>query len=132
MNPVDGPFQYAHKTSSHFFPYVAERPELLASFNNYMSGYRAGKAHWSDRGFYPVDERLAQGAKTTADGIFLVDVGGGLGHDIQLLKQKHPKIPGKLILQDKADVIGQITATDLAFEKTVHDFFTPQPVHGMS
>ena len=131
-NITDGPFQYAHKTSSPFFMWLAENPELATCFNNYMSGYRAGKPSWVDPGFYPVQERLIQGMKSGSNEVLLVDVGGGLGHDLELLKQKYPQFPGRLILQDKQDVIDQIPGMKAAFEKTVHDFFTPQPVHGKS
>lgn len=97
-----------------------------------MSGYRAGKSSWIDPGFYPVEERLGNGMKQGTEEVLLVDVGGGLGHDLELLKQQHAHVPGRLILQDKAEVINQITATNTVFEKMVHDFFTPQPVHGTS
>lgn len=70
--------------------------------------------------------------KEGADEVLLVDVGGGLGHDLELLKDKHAYIACRLILQDKAQVISQITAPKSVFEKMAHDFFTPQPVHGTS
>ncbi|KAL8725286.1 MAG: hypothetical protein Q9181_006468 [Wetmoreana brouardii] len=95
-----------------------------------MSGYRAGKSSWVDPGFYPAAERLGNGMKEGTEEVSLVDVGGGLGHDLELLKQKHPLVPGRLILQDKSEVISQITAPNTVFEKMAHDFFTPQPVHG--
>ena len=97
-----------------------------------MSGYRAGKSSWVDPGFYPVEERLGNGMKQGADEVLLVDVGGGLGHDLELLKQKHAGVPGRLVLQDKEEVLSQITAPNAVFEKMAHDFFTPQPMHGIS
>ncbi|KAL9601564.1 MAG: hypothetical protein Q9219_002398 [cf. Caloplaca sp. 3 TL-2023] len=129
---ADGPFQYAHKTPAIFFHWLYEKPDLAACFNNYMSGYRQGKPSWVDPGFYPVEERLCQGIKEgkEEEEVLLVDVGGGLGHDLQALKDKHPRLPGRLILQDKTEVMDQITYPDPVFEKMPHDFFTPQPVHG--
>ncbi|KAL8898204.1 MAG: hypothetical protein Q9207_006822 [Kuettlingeria erythrocarpa] len=127
---ADGPFQYAHKTASPFFVWLHEKPELAACFNNYMRGYRAGKPSWVDPGFYPVEERLGNGMKEGQEEVLLVDVGGGLGQDLDLLRQKHAHVPGRLILQDKEEVIGQISAPDTVFEEMAHDFFTPQPVHG--
>ncbi|KAL9636917.1 MAG: hypothetical protein Q9204_002070 [Flavoplaca sp. TL-2023a] len=127
---TNGPFQYAHKTKSPFFVWLQGKPELAACFNNYMSGYRAGKASWVDPGFYPLEERLCQGMKDDANVVLLVDVGGGLGHDLDLLKVRHAHVVGRLILQDTTEVISQITAPDTAFEKMAYDFFTPQPVHG--
>ena len=95
-----------------------------------MSGYRAGKPSWVDPGFYPVRERLVEGARPGASEVFLVDVGGGLGHDLELLTKSYPDLPGKLILQDQRGSIDQVSAPNAVFEKTVHDFFTPQPIEG--
>jgi hypothetical protein len=58
-----------------------------------------------DLGFYPVKERLLDGAN--ADGVLLVDVGGNIGHDIAEFHSKHPEAPGRLILQDLQPVLDQ-------------------------
>ena len=84
-----------------------------------------------DPGFYPVTERLEKGSKKDdQDSVFLVDVGGGLGHDLEELKAKHPDITDSLILQDQPNVIAQIGKASPGIELTVHDFFTPQPIKG--
>ena len=134
-NIFDGPFQYAHKTKNPFFVWLAERPENAAQFNNYMSGYRQGKRSWMDEDFYPVPERLAGSSTPEEDAVLLVDVGGGLGHDLAEFKAKHPdtnsNVRGRLVLQDKPDVISQIAPeTAIGLELTAHDFFTEQPVRG--
>lgn len=96
-----------------------------------MSGYRQGKRSWMDPGFYPVNERLDNGSKKDSpDSVFLVDVGGGLGHDLEELKAKHANVSGSLVLQDQPDVIAQIGKASPGIELTVHDFFTPQPIKG--
>ena len=77
-----------------------------------------------------MEERLYNGVKPGKDEVLMVDVGGGLGHDLELLKQKHYRLQGRLLLQDKQEVIAQITASETVFEKTVHDFFKPQPIKG--
>jgi hypothetical protein len=85
-----------------------------------------------DHGFYPVEENLVKGAKMTEDSTFLVDIGGGKGHDLQELRRKHPNLPGKLVLQDVKGVIEEASASGL--EKKIvpmeHDFFTEQPIKG--
>ena len=99
-----------------------------------MAGYRTGRPSWMDPNFYPVEQNLVEGAKTEDDAVFLVDVGGGKGHDLQELHRKHPTLPGKLVLQELKDVIEEASASGLG-EKIVpmeHDFFTKQPVLGMS
>ena len=131
-NPTDSAFQLGHGTKNHFFEWVSQRPERLSQFQNHMSGYRTGRPSWMDHNFYPVDENLVKGAKVEDDSVFLVDVGGGKGHDLQEFYRKHPKVPGKLVLQDLKDVIEEAEASNLD-EKIVpmtHDFFTKQPVMG--
>ena len=98
-----------------------------------MGAYRAGKPAWDDSGFYPVTERLIEGFDSNISEVMIVDVGGGLGHDLKDLVAKHPNLPGKKILQDQASVISSIaqdTESSKVFEATVHDFFTLQPVRG--
>ncbi|OTB15543.1 hypothetical protein K445DRAFT_60843 [Daldinia sp. EC12] len=126
---TDGPFQAAHKTELPFFAWLDQNPPYLEVFNNYMSAYRAGKPSWVDQGFYPISERLVEGFNSNPEGndVLLVDVGGGLGHDIRELKEKHPSLPGKIILQDRPEVISAVSGGGI-FEAIAHDFFTPQPI----
>ena len=84
-----------------------------------------------DEGCYPLKERLQQDSQSDdKDLVFLVDVGGGLGHDLKELKAKHPGIRGRLVLQDQPEVIAQIVMASDGIELTTHDFFTPQAVKG--
>jgi len=131
-NPTDSAFQLGHDTKEHLFEWLSNRPERLTQFQHHMAGYRTGRPSWMDPGFYPVESNLVEGAKTEDDSIFLVDVGGGKGHDQQELYRKHPKLPGKLVLQDVKGVIEEAKAAGLD-EKiipTEHDFFTEQPIIG--
>ncbi len=125
---MDGPFQSAHKTQLPFFAWLDQNPPYLQIFNSYMSAYRAGKPSWVDAGFYPISDRLVQGFDSSLDDVLLVDVGGGMGHDLQELKEKHQSLPGKLVLQDRPEVISTLSSAGSVFEPAAHDFFTPQPV----
>jgi hypothetical protein len=82
-----------------------------------------------EEAYYPVQERLVQGSKQDDKEVFLVDVGGGRGHDLEGLKQAHPNIKGRLILQDRPEVVGQAELSS-GLEKMRHDFNTPQPIKG--
>ena len=62
--------------------------------------------------------------------MFLVDVGGDMGHDLQEFRTKYPDILGWLVLQDQVEVIAQIVQPLNGIELAVHDFFTPQPIKG--
>ena len=57
----------------------------------------------------------------------LVNVRGGLGHELEALQNKYPQLPGLLVLEDLEVVIRQINSTKAGFQVTPHDFFTPQP-----
>ena len=86
-----------------------------------------------DPDFYPFKDNLIKHAKTEHDTVFLVDIGGGKGHDLQEVCGKYPDLPGKLVLQDVKDVIEEAEGSGLD-EKIVpmeHDFFTKQPITGM-
>lgn len=129
-NIADGPFQYGHNTNVPFWVYLSEHPPLLECFNNYMAGYRQGKTSWVD--FYPVVDRLGKDlmADAQSNTVLLVDVGGGMGHDLKEFRAKYPHLPGRLILQERQEVVSQIAASSSGIEATVHDFFTAQPIKG--
>ena len=131
-NIADGPFQYGHDTKVPFWVYLGEKPDLLQCFNNFMGGYRQGKPSWVDPDFYPVADHLGRTFNDKPGAVLLVDVGGGKGHDLGELKAKHPNLPGRLVLQERQEVIDQIENLHSAIEATVHDFFTPQPIQGES
>ncbi|TGJ76805.1 hypothetical protein E0Z10_g10834 [Xylaria hypoxylon] len=123
---TNGPFQGAHKTELSAFSWLDHNPAYIQAFNNYMSAYRAGTPSWVDPGFYPVADRLIDGFNSDYSDAFLVDIGGGKGHDLHELKEKHPNIPGRLILQDRQVVISTVGSG--IFEAMSHDFFAAQPI----
>lgn len=93
-----------------------------------MDVWSMGRQRWFDTDYYPVQERLIDGAD--AKGVFLVDVGGGTGHDVKGLRRSFgEKIPGKLVLQDRPEIIEHAQVNE-ADEKMAHDFLTEQPVKG--
>ncbi|KAK8044323.1 hydroxyindole O-methyltransferase [Apiospora rasikravindrae] len=122
---TDGPFQAAHGTKLPFFDWLVATPPHLAHFDSFMSAYRAGKPDWWD--FYPVAEQLVAGFDPGQSDAFLVDVGGGRGHDLVQFAKVHGSHPGRLVLQDREPVVATAETSD-RFEAQAHDFFTPQPV----
>lgn len=126
----DGPLQYAYKTKNNMFEHLHANPPYGLNFNNHMGGYRQGRPSWMDEGFFPVQDKLLNGADTTPGATLLVDVGGGLGHDIREFLSKYPDTPGRLVLQDLPVVISQIEELDQRIERTEHDFTLEQPIKG--
>lgn len=123
----DGPFQYAFGTKLQYFDWLKNEPEHNRTFNSMMQVQR--QAHGEDwTSFYPVQERL----QTKPDAPLLVDVGGGLGHDLAAFHTQFPDLPGRLILQDMPQVLNQISENGIPakIEKMEYDFFKPQPIKG--
>ncbi len=124
----DGPYQSAFNTSLNFFEWLQANPPYGMQFNHHMGGYRQGRPSWMDPDFYPVQERLLPGL--SPDDVLLVDIGGGLGHDLDEFRRKHPNAPGRLVLQDLPIVIDQVKTLDEKVERMAYDFHTEQPVVG--
>jgi len=130
-NPVGGPFQFGHGTKDHFFPWISANAPYLELFNDYMKGYRAGKASWLDPGLFPVEAALQMDETAVKFNDYaIVDVGGGMGHDLLEFKKKFPSIKGRMLVQDRPEVISQIKDLPAEIEAMEHDFFTPQSIHG--
>ncbi|KAF4956712.1 hypothetical protein FSARC_11480 [Fusarium sarcochroum] len=123
---TNGPYQYAHNTTLPFFDWLVANPPYVNWFGSFMSVYRAGNPDWWT--FYPVNERLVEGFDKSISDVFLVDVGGGRGHDLSAFASGQES-PGRLILQDLPEVISSVQES-AAFETQPHNFYTPQPVQG--
>lgn len=130
---TDGPLQYAYNMKgTPLFGWLQQNPVIGKRFGNMMTAWLIDRPMWIDPGFYPVQERLIQGMKKDQpDTVFLVDMGGGQGHDLERFKAKLPNVAGRLILQDLPEVIDRAKANlSPGIEATVHDFNTTQPVRG--
>lgn len=113
------------------FEWLASNKDHHALFDSYMSSRRHGKANWVD--FHPVDERLIDGAIRHSDAVFLVDVGGDRGHDMQRLRDwssgNAGDLPGQPVHQDLAAEVD--TAPFMAgVTEMPYSFLNPQPVKG--
>ena len=126
---ADGVFQSAYDCKGQdFFTYMGtQKPEMARRFGSMMQVWTKGQPRWADEDYYPV-QSLLQGAESGADSVFVVDVGGGRGQDLENLIKSYPELPGKLILQDRPEIIAQVSLEGV--EATGHDFFQPQPVKG--
>ena len=125
----DGPFQYAMNTKLHWFEDLKAKPKEQAAFNTMMRISRVGRGEeWFD--FYPIVEKFQKEFTADKDTPLLVDIGGGLGHDLTTFQVKFPDLPGRLILQDLPAAIDDVKEIGPGIEKMKYDFFTPQPVKG--
>ncbi|KAF2462855.1 O-methyltransferase [Lindgomyces ingoldianus] len=119
----NGPWQYAECTDNHYFNWLSARPRLQNAFNIVMGIQRKGRGdEWFQ--FYPVEEKLR--VKSATDPL-LVDIGGGVGHDIIRFRQCFPTLTGQLILEDLPLVIEAAVDLPNGITAIGHDFFQPQP-----
>lgn len=102
----------------------------MENFNVFMQGLFGTPARmgWTD--WYPVKEQVLDGFDSSNGEYCFVDVGGGKGHECELLLKKYPHMEGKLVTQDLPFVIKDIQGLDPRVEKMEHDFTTPQPIKG--
>ncbi|KAK8044189.1 O-methyltransferase [Apiospora rasikravindrae] len=130
---LETPFTYANGCFGrmNYFEYFGRcAPRMGKRFAGMMDVWSRDRPKWFWDGYYPVRERLVDGASREPLAVFLVDVGGGSGHDLQQLLEKfHDKIPGRLILQDRPEIV-QIADPGAGIEKMGHDFLSEQPIKG--
>ncbi|KAB8298688.1 hypothetical protein EYC80_000865 [Monilinia laxa] len=102
--------------------------KVFKPFNLAMNGQSAETIQ--SYGFFPWLSTY-QKIETTDDTVLPVDIGGGQGHAITTIKKLIQETKGRMILQEREEVIREII--DLGFvgiEKMSYDFFTPQPIKG--
>lgn len=105
---------------------------MFGYFHSHMDGRREGAIKWTDQGFYPIEERLGKDFRQDSNAVLLVDIGGGLGHDLEDFRAGYPHLPGRLVLQDLSSVTKEAVQIHERIELISHDFFTPQPIEGKS
>ena len=110
-------------TRLHYFEWLKSHPRDQSAFNTVMAMSRMKRGEeWFE--FYPVEDRLCVAGNKP----LLVDIGGGLGHDLIALKSKFPNLQGQLVVQDLPIVIENVKDLPSGIEAMKHDFFAPQPV----
>ncbi|KAJ5953103.1 uncharacterized protein N7479_011516 [Penicillium vulpinum] len=137
-NAYAGPFQYVFDTNEHYFNWMKSRPSQMDAFNRTMQAgvERDNSARWTQ--IFPVEQRFQRFLSTSSpvdEELQLVDVGGGIGHEIRILLDTLPSLQGHFTLQDVPGVIQsmlpelQITVPATQTVKAMpYDFFEPQPV----
>jgi len=108
------------------FGWFGKNPEIGARFGSMMVAWMQNKPFWADEHAYPVRERLV--SVEEPDGVLIVDIGGGKGHDLAGFKARYPELKGRLICQELPYLIPKIQVEGV--EPMVHDFNTPQPIKG--
>ncbi|PHH70098.1 hypothetical protein CDD82_7343 [Ophiocordyceps australis] len=116
-------------TDKHPYEYLADNPWALKLAQAYMRNQREGRPLF----FHVLDFETRFGQKTNSSTILFVDVGGSTGSQCLALRQRYPNLPGRVMIQDRPEVVKQLKGkidASANIEAEEHDIFTPQPVKG--
>lgn len=119
--PKGSAFQKAHGTELELYPWLKERPNAL---KNFQAAMRLNK-DINSMDVVPFDDNVSGGH----DGVVFVDIGGNVGHQAAEVLSKHPELAGRIIVQDRGEVI-QSHPDIKGIRWLAHDFFKTQPVKG--
>lgn len=117
-------FSIGHNTDLDCYSWIEQRPTLEAAFHGFMEVQLASLPDFLT--VFPFDDYV--GTSTPETPVF-VDVGGGTGHQAELVRKKFPYLQGRVILQDRPDALAK-AVIDGSIEKMPYDYLTPQPVKG--
>lgn len=124
------PFQYSFNTEDRFYDWMTKKPMLYKAFCGMMEATEKLVLRWLD--IFPASKRFesyrGSGATHTLQ---LVDVAGGIGHNLQYLLDEIPDLKANLVLQDVPEVLkNKIDTKQGGIQTMPHDIFQPQPVKG--
>jgi hypothetical protein len=128
QNPTDETntaFQKGWNTRKQAFEFMRDKPGAMEHFHEYMALRRQAELSWLT--VYPVREETA--GLSDPDRPLYVNIGGGIGHQCAQFRERHPTIPGRVILQDLPGTVALALQTP-GVENMAHDMFQPQPVRG--
>ena len=109
------------------FEFLARDPVRFKNFNDGMQAQTSQTVQ--SYGFFPFQEKYKE-METNDETVLLVDVGGGHGQAVSAIRALCPGVKGRMILQDREDVIAAIPEQIKGVEKMGYDFFTAQPIRG--
>lgn len=123
------PFQKAHNTTLPPFDWYVQNPEHFETLQKIMTSIEG--VEWTV-GFEHFDSEAIKVPSTPpqpSEKPFLVDVGGGHGHQCIQLSKKYPAVSGRLVLQDLPAAIDKLPLIE-GVKAEAHDIFKKQPVTG--
>ncbi|KAL2784396.1 S-adenosyl-L-methionine-dependent methyltransferase [Aspergillus keveii] len=129
----NGLFQYAFGTDKESFDFFSSDKEHVQDFNTFMTIQRTQGQQWTEQ--FNIASRILDGVTIDPAVPLVVDIAGGVGQDLTLVKKTLPATittTGQLVLEDLPRAIDGVPADlhDPDFTYLRHDMFTPQPVNG--
>jgi len=127
---TDGPYQQARGIAgtTSFEDWTKRTPEHMSNLSKYMSRVQKDRLNWSE--WFPADVLFGPSSAGSEEEVFMVNVGGGYGHDLSGLASRYPDRRMRLIVEDQPEVIAEAKEQTLdgRVELKEHNFFHPQPI----
>lgn len=120
------PFSFAYQCDGTTYFEFLNRPEnerMANAFNVTMALQKLGEEETFILS-YPVSERLSI---EDAERVLIVDVAGGVGHQLLKFQARAESLKGKMVLLDLPAVVAQADSLPEGVVKVGHDFFQPLP-----
>ncbi len=95
-----------------------------------MEGHGQARKPWFSS--FPVEQLNTPRLSEDEEAVFMVDIGGGKGHDLEAFRIAFPEAKGRLILEDLPKTIDALPDHRKPLMEAIkYNFFTtPQPVIG--
>lgn len=131
---TDGPYQQARGITGTtcFEDWTRINPIHMSNLSALMKEVQKSRVNW--HAWFPSDVLFPSepGSSDAEEGVFMVDVGGGLAHDISAFASRYSDKKLRLVVEDQPEVISETREQELdsRIELVEHNFFQPQPVKG--
>ncbi|KIX03206.1 uncharacterized protein Z518_06758 [Rhinocladiella mackenziei CBS 650.93] len=122
-------FQKGHNTELGSFQWMINHPKLFNGLQKMMTALQS--SNWVV-GFDLLDQEartVQRDDSPTLEKPFLVDVGGGHGHQCKQLLEKYPNLHGSIVLQDLPQAVEGLPPMD-GVRAMAQDFFEKQTIKG--
>ncbi|TEY83831.1 hypothetical protein BOTCAL_0024g00400 [Botryotinia calthae] len=122
------PYCFAHQTGEkNMWEHIGAFPERFQNLNFAMIAQTVA-TNWTV-GLFPFKDELKE-VESNDETVLVVDIGGGSGHVTKQIMEFVKGIPGKVVLQERDELIDSIGHTIPEVSTMKYDFFTPQPIKG--
>ena len=99
-DPLNTAFHAGHNTTLSPSEWITQNPTTAKIFFDYMQVQRADQWSWLDQPQAPLKYFKLSESDAAKGRPMFVDVGGGAGHQCIALREKHPQLKGRVILQE--------------------------------
>lgn len=119
---------YFQRPNYGFFDYLNDHSAVQSVFMSSMKA-QVRSTHLASS-VYPYSQKLSSQQKSDEAAIAIVDIGGSRGELLQEIRNTHPGIKGRMIVQDRQETFDSMTTQPDEIELMAHDLLKEQPLKG--